>query len=68
MLVETLESLLPISALISVFVDGSFSRLLAQELHAELWEGRTDLLGRELCALKKNVLKEPHGFGRVYKE
>ena len=65
----TLGSLLPIKSLSGIVADYSYghcSRLFAEELYVGLWEGMTDLLGRELCALKKNVLKEPHGFGRVY--
>ena len=40
----------------------SRSRQFAEELYAELWEGRTDLLREELYDLEMDVLKEPHHF------
>ena len=40
----------------------SRSRQFAEELYAELWVGKTDLLRKELYDSEKNALKEPHHF------
>ena len=41
---------------------GNSSRLFAEELYRELWEGRTDMLKKELFDVTKGVLKEAHYF------
>ena len=65
MLKEALGSQLGVPALIDIVAEyspKSHARLFAEELYAELWEGRTDLLVRELYDVEKSVLKEPHHF------
>ena len=65
MLEAALDSLL-IKPLIDIVVEynsyGSRSRQFAEELYHELWDGRTDMLKKELFDMKKGVLKEPHCF------
>ena len=65
MLEEALGPLL-IKPLIGIVVEyssyGSRSRQFAEELYHELWEGKTDLLKKELYDLERDVLKEPHHF------
>ena len=60
----TLESLLikPLASIVADYNYKSPSRLFAEELYAELWEGKTDLLVRELYDAEKDVLKVPHHF------
>ena len=61
----TLGSLLPIKSLTGIVADYSYghcSRLFAEELYYELWEGKTDLLVRELYDSEESASKAPHGF------
>ena len=59
---ETLGSLLP-SCLIAIVAGYGASRSLqfAEELYAELWSGKTNLLGK-LYDAERNILIEPHAF------
>ena len=63
MLEAALDSLL-IKPLVGIVVEynsyASCSRQFAEEMYHELWEGRTDLLKKELYDF--GVLKEPHHF------
>ena len=65
MLEAALDSML-IKPLIGIVVEynsyGSRSRQFAEELYHELWEGRTDMLKKELFDVTKGVLKEAHYF------
>ena len=60
---ETLEPLL-IDPLIEIVAGYAASRSLqfAEELYAELWNGKTDLLHNELYDAERNMLIEPHAF------
>ena len=62
LLKETLGSLLP-SCLIAIVAGYGASRSLqfAEELYAELWDGKTDLLGK-LYDAERNILTESHAF------
>ena len=59
---ETLDPLL-IGPLIAIVAGYGASRSLqfAEELYAELWSGKTDLLGK-LYDAERNILTEPHAF------
>ena len=61
---ETLDALLiqPLAVIVADYSYGSRSRQFAEELYHELWEGKTDLLCKELCDFEKGVLKKPHHF------
>ena len=62
LLKETLGALLP-SCLIAIVAGYEASRSVqfADELYAELWNGKTDLLGK-LYDAERNMLTEPHAF------
>ena len=62
MLKEALGSLLPIY-LIAIVAGYGASRSLqfAEEMYAELWNGKMDLLGK-LYDAERNILIEPHAF------
>ena len=63
MLEETLAPFL-ITPLIDIVAEYSRNRCrqFAESLYAELWEGKTDLLCKELYDVEKKVLKEGHYF------
>ena len=60
---EALDSLLiePLANMVTEY-GKSCSRQFAEELYAELWAGKTDLLYGELYDAENAVLKEPHDF------
>ena len=62
MLKETLDPLL-IDPLIEIVAGYGASRSLqfAEDLYAELWNGKTDLLGK-LYDAERNILTESHAF------
>ena len=62
LLKETLGTLLP-SCLIAIVAGYGARRSLqfAEEMYAELWDGKTDLLGK-LYDAERTILIEPHAF------
>ena len=63
MLRETLDPLLidPLIEIVAGYRAGHTLQF-AEDLYAELWEGKTDLLHRELCDAEMNILAESHAF------
>ena len=64
MLKTVLEPLIakPLIEIVAAFSSVSPSRLFAEELYAELYAGRTDLLEGELYDAQRGVLNESHHF------